>query len=62
MARSRKRRHIAVKADRRNGGQPIVRNLSARAAWEQSGAGFHGKTTKAQRRADTVAIQRGDIT
>ena len=48
----------------RRAGKPIplqVRSQIARAAWDQTGSGAHGKSRKAERRADRIAIQKGDI-
>jgi hypothetical protein len=55
---ARRRRKLSLKTAI---GQPVVRSHAARAAWERSGAGAHGKTKKAQRRAERVALRKGDI-
>lgn len=52
---------MAGKQRKRFDGQPVVRSAIARAAWNASGAGRHGKSKKATRRAERIAVKRGDI-
>jgi hypothetical protein len=55
MAKRRRHPRISIET-----GQPVTRSLAALAAWKQSGAGFHGKSRKSQRRAERVKLQKGD--
>jgi hypothetical protein len=42
----------------KRGGQPKLRSLSARAAWERGGAGVHGlKSNKQKRRQNKQALR-----
>jgi hypothetical protein len=51
MSRS-SRKHQSRSARLRKGGQPKLRSLSARAAWERGGAGIMGVKTNKQIRAE----------
>lgn len=53
------RHHLAQGKRAKRGGQPKLRSLSARAAWERGGAGVHGlKTNKQKRRRDRQALRQ----
>lgn len=54
------RHHLSDGDHAKRGGQPRLRSLSARAAWERGGAGVHGslKTNKQKRRQDKLALKR----
>jgi len=46
------------KRKRTVGGQPRTRSDAAQAAWQRGGAGPHGKTRKALRRADKINLRK----
>lgn len=53
------RKHQSKARAKQVGGQPKLRSLSARAAWERGGAGVMGiKTNKQMRAADKRALRR----
>lgn len=53
------RHHMADSKRKQRGGQPKLRSLSARAAWERGGAGVHGlKSNKQKRRQEKQALRR----
>ena len=54
-----RRRHLSKSDDAKRGGQPKLRSLAARAAWERQGAGTHGiKSNKQKRRAEKQALRK----
>jgi hypothetical protein len=55
------RHHLADSKRAKRGGQPKLRSLSARAAYERQGAGVHGlKSNKQKRRQDKQALRKED--
>ncbi len=53
------RHHMSKRKASEVGGQPKLRSLSARAAYERQGAGVHGlKSNKQKRRNEKQALRR----